>query len=190
MNLNLQTDSPVPVNYVYTPPSWPTGINNTHSCDGLQKVLTLYQAQLPILGHNCPVVMSDGQTCRVKCPFGYTSTGFFACGASGSPSLIACRAWGSGGSYSQSGWLRSTPFLDRGGPWGDLKPKNCRKSRPGNLPFRPKIRGLATSRRHKWHRLEISRAIWCLAPSELSRGPFSCPFCFPTCLARGSPPVA
>ena len=62
-------------------------------------------------------------------------------------------------------------FLVLGAPQKATK-KNTEKSRPGNLPFRSKIRGLATSRRHELHRLQILRAIWCLVPSELSRGQF------------------
>merc|ERR1740130_2559961 len=48
-------------------------------CDGLKAVLALYKDAQPISTHNCKMSMSDGDTCRVQCPAGYSSVGFFAC---------------------------------------------------------------------------------------------------------------
>jgi len=52
-------------------------------CDGLKAVLALYKDAQPISTHNCKMSMSDGDTCRVQCPAGYSSVGFFACMAEG-----------------------------------------------------------------------------------------------------------
>ena len=61
--------------------------------------------------------------------------------------------------------------------------KNQWKCRPGNLPFRPKLRLLASSHCHEWLRLEKLCILMGMAASGLARGPVSCPFCLPTCLA-------